>query len=73
MASQNIRIRLKAFDPEHPYVGMSYVNLGSLYAKKGMKGKAMDYLLKAKEIHLKKHGPQHPETKNVQRWIDSLK
>jgi len=52
---------------------MSYVNLGSLYAKKGMKGKAMDYLLKAKEIHLKKHGPQHPETKHVQRWIDSLK
>jgi hypothetical protein len=66
-------IRLKVFGDDHPYVGMSYGNLGSLYAKKGIKGKSMDYLLKAKEIHLNKLGPQHPETKNIQKWIDSLK
>ena len=74
---------LKRLGAEHPDVGGSYFNIGAIYAnlKRGFLGKhkkadketAMEYLLRAKAIYLKKLGPQHPNTKNVQWWIDSLK
>ena len=47
-----------------------------LRASKDMKGdraKGMEYLLKAKGIFIKRLGPDHPNTKNVQSWIDKIK
>ena len=52
--------------------GFAYGLLGSAYYNKGDKGKAMAYLLKAKAIFLKKLGAQHPNTKDVQSWIDGI-
>ena len=65
-------IALQTLGPEHPDVGTSYWNLGSIYAEKDDKEKARAYLQKAKAIFLKKLGPNHPNTKNVQSWIDKV-
>jgi hypothetical protein len=45
------------------------VKRGAVEADKKM---AMEYLLRAKAIYLKKLGAQHPNTKTVQGWIDDL-
>ncbi len=42
------------------------------HADKGDKPKALEYLLKAKGIQLKKLGPNHPSTKDTQSWIDKV-
>ncbi|MDA1054191.1 MAG: tetratricopeptide repeat protein, partial [Planctomycetota bacterium] len=80
---KSLAIRLKTLGAEHPDVGDTYFNIGAIYAnlkrgffgsrKKADKKMAMDYLLKAKAIYLKKLGTQHPNTKAVQGWIDGLK
>ena len=56
----------------NPDQSVAYFNRGIMYRNKGDKAKAMAYLLKARAIRMKRLGPEHPNTKLVQTWIDSL-
>ena len=65
-------INLTALNGNHPEVGSNYLNLGVTHSLRGDKAKAMTSLLKAKPIFLSRLGPDHPNTKGVQSWINSL-
>ena len=51
----------------------SYHGLGNVYYRKGDYTKAIEYYEKSLAISLKTLGAEHPDTKNMQEWIDHLR
>ncbi len=64
---QSCKQRMVDLTPQHPHMGYSYHNLGSLYADKGDKERASEYFKKAVEIR-----KIHPGARNAE-LNDTLK
>ncbi|MGB5915567.1 MAG: tetratricopeptide repeat protein, partial [Phormidesmis sp.] len=56
----------------HPYVATSLYNLGALYQNKGDYSQAKELYVQALAIALPTLGSEHPRTKSIQSWLDSL-
>lgn len=63
----------KTLGEEHDIIANVLHNVGMTYLKQGNNEDAMTYLNKAKDIFLSKLGPNHPNTKKSQKWIDYAK
>jgi tetratricopeptide (TPR) repeat protein len=65
-------MRRKLLGTEHPDVASSLLNLGTLYQQQGKYPEAKALYCQALAIAHATLGANHPNTQNMQRWLDSL-
>ena len=65
-------IRLKVHGDQHPSIGDSYNNIGSVWNDKGEYDKALEYYEKCLKIKLKTLGDEHPDVASTYFYIGTI-
>ncbi len=60
MYEKSLAIKIRALGPEHPDVGLSYNNMGSVLEQQGQHEEAMEMYEKSLAINIRALGPEHP-------------